>query len=349
MADLTGGIDPYAPKKKPLPLGTGGVDAQGYPQAQGYQQTGGLQAVGDAGGALPAAANDATAQTYQQTGGTIAGGTTEAAGAGTTTAGAATGGGGVDPFAASGGGQFIGGGWIPNNNPAAIAAAKAAAGQVGTTATGAGTTAAAGGDLGGSYRAALLKMLNGADPSMDDPALKSQAAAFSVGQTRAKDRAREMLAERAGSLGGNSSGMSTSGSFDQGLVGLDQAQGEAEAANRAGLLGTAYRDRQQQLMQAAAMAGQTLSGEEARALQEKLGMTQAEIQRMGIESQSRLGQGELALRGELGRGGLSLGLLQALLGNKQHGESLGATLGMFGANQSNSNLQALLNMFGGGA
>jgi len=140
-----------------------------------------------------------------------------------------------------------------------------------TNPTAAAAPTGAGNPLKDAYLKTLLDAMGKGPPSLDDPALKAQSDAFAVGQTRAKGRAREAMAERAASMG-QSSDLAGSGAFDQGLIGLEQAQGEAEAGNNASLMANEIAAQRQQLMQAAAMAGNTLSGEDSRALQERLAM-----------------------------------------------------------------------------
>jgi hypothetical protein len=214
---------------------------------------------------------------------------------------------------------------------------------------------------------------NQAAPTLTDPTLKGQADAFSLGQTRAKDRARSVLAERAAGQGG--AGVEGEG-FSQGLMGLEQQQGEAEGSFNAGLVGQELQQRRQQLMSAAALAGNQITSEQQLALQKQLadvdaqikreGMAQqggqfsqslseqqrqsgidAELKRLGITSQTQLGQGDLDLRRLLGSGQLNLGLLQAMQQNSQFGQNLGAQLGMFGAGQNQSALLAMLGQLGG--
>lgn len=200
--------------------------------------------------------------------------------------------------------------------------------------------------LAGAYRDSLMKMLtdNQQTPSINDPALKAQADAYSLAQTRAKQRARSALAERMSAPGG--AGVD-SGSFENSLRGFEQAQGESEAGYNAGLVGNELQQRRQQLLSAASLAGNQLNAEDARALQKELAQLDAAIKRESIAQQGALGNADIALRGELGRGQLNLGLLQALQQGRQFDQSLGANVGMFNAGQSNSYAQALMNMLGG--
>jgi hypothetical protein len=220
-----------------------------------------------------------------------------------------------------------------------------------------------------------MKMLtdNQTAPSLDDPALKGQSDAFALGQTRSRDAARSAMAERMAQEGGAGT---DSGVFDKELAGLFQQQGEAQGGFNANLVGQELQNRRAQLIQAATLAGNQLSQDDQRALQKQLADTDAEIRRqqlsqqqsqfgqslgeqgrqfdvdaelkrLGINTQSSLGSGDLALREKLGSGQLNLGLLSALMQGDQFNKGLGADLGKFNASQGNNYLQALLSQFGG--
>jgi hypothetical protein len=228
--------------------------------------------------------------------------------------------------------------------------------------------------LASAFKDALMKQLtNTGTPSLDDPALKAQSDAYAVGQQRSLDAARSAMAERAAADG--SSGVN-SGAFDSGLAGLYQQQGENQAGFNANLVGNELTQQRNQLAQYAAIAGNTLSGEDARALQERIANLDAQIKReemaqqggqfsqsldeqkratdldaaiknAGIAQSGALGQGDLSLRDKLGTGGLNAQLLQLLMQNSQFGQNLGANVGMFNTGQQNSFLQSLLGAIGG--
>jgi hypothetical protein len=194
------------------------------------------------------------------------------------------------------------------------------------------------------YKDALAKMLGDSQTpaSLTDPSLKAQSDAFSVGQTRAKDRAREAMAERRSAGGGEFA--TSSGGFTQDLMGLENLQGEAEAGYNAGLVGDANKSKLQQMQAALAMMGNDMNSAEGRALQKQIADQEAELRRLGISTQADLGQQDLSLRDKLGTGGLNAQIMQMLMHNQQFGQNLSAQTGMFGANL---NQQALLSLLGG--
>lgn len=269
------------------------------------------------------------------------------------------------------------------------------------------------------FRDALMKMLGQGDPTMDDPTIKAQSDAFGVQQTRSKERARAALAERASMDG--SPGVD-SGAFIGELLGMEQAQGEAQGAHDSGLLAQELQARRSQLIQAATLAGNQLNEEQRLAFQKEIaqidaqlrrdtlnqqgdqfnktftasldqfqknfGMegqklaetmrqfdvntemgreqikqqleifkqqmaeqgrqfdVDAELKRMGISTQADIARGDLDLRRFGIEGNLNLGLLSALLQNRQFNTGISADLGKFNQSSNNSFLQALLNALG---
>jgi hypothetical protein len=215
-----------------------------------------------------------------------------------------------------------------------------------------------------AFKKALLDQLNkpiGVDPN--DPTIKAQTDAYSLAQTRSAQRDREAMASRAGATG-QISDLADSGQFDQGLSNLQQQQGESEAGFNANLTAQTLQQQRDNLYRYAALAGNTLSGEEARALQDKLATMNDQLQRAQMaqqgtqfnsdlnlrtllgNAQTSLGQGDLSLRDKLGTGGLNAQLLQLLLGNQQFQQGEAGTNARFGAGLDAQTLQALLGGLG---
>jgi hypothetical protein len=172
------------------------------------------------------------------------------------------------------------------------------------------------------FRDALLGQLN-TNPntvSLSDPSLAPQVRAFQDAQTRSLAQQQQQLAEQA-----FAGGTRTTGAYGADLGALQQQQGEAIGQHNSDLIANEQQRRTQNLFNALGLGGNLL--------------TQGSAQ--GI--QNSLGQGDLALRGHLGRGQLGLGLLQTLLGDRQANDRLGfdaANAGQ-GFNQS-----AILKMLG---
>jgi hypothetical protein len=239
-----------------------------------------------------------------------------------------------DPFAAMGGGVQVGGGWVPANHPSAQPAGAPAPVGAAPGAPGAAQSPTL-------YKDALTKMLGDSQTpaSLNDPALKAQSEAFSVGQTRASEQARAQAAERNAAMG-----LSSSGAMDGDIAGILERQGEAESGYNAGLVGDANKSKLQQMQAALAMMGNDMNSAEGRALQKQIADQEAELRRLGISTQADLGKQDLSLRDKLGSGGLNAQIMQMLMQNQQFGQNLGAQTGMFGANL---NQQALLSLLGG--
>ena len=191
-----------------------------------------------------------------------------------------------------------------------------------------GTPVAPGSTIQTQFRDALLKQLS-ADPNkvaLTDPDLAPQARAFQDAQQRAIARQQQEAAEQ-GFAGGNLG----TGAYRQELAGLRQQAGEQQAQFNAGLLGSAREQRMANLMNALQLGqGQITSDEDLR------------LRMNALNAQTGLGQQDLALRSTLGRGQLGLGLLQAMLGDRQAANRLGFDVGAFNANLNQSAMQQLL-------
>jgi hypothetical protein len=167
------------------------------------------------------------------------------------------------------------------------------------------------------FRDALLGQLN-TNPntvSLSDPSLAPQVRAFQDAQTRSLAQQQQQLAEQA-----FAGGTRTTGAYGADLGALQQQQGEAIGQHNSDLIANEQQRRTQNLFNALGLGGNLI--------------TQGSAQ--GI--QNSLGQGDLALRGQLGRGQLGLGLLQTLLGDRQANDRLGLDAGLGAANLNSAAL-----------
>lgn len=138
------------------------------------------------------------------------------------------------------------------------------------------------GALSDAFTQTLMSHLNwpiGA--SLSDPALAAQSNAYGVGQQRARDQARESLAERMAAQG-----IGSSGAMDSGIERLYQRQGENQATFDANLVGDELNRQRQELLSYAQMAGSRLSDQERNALTARLGEIDAELRKQGINNQA---------------------------------------------------------------
>lgn len=173
------------------------------------------------------------------------------------------------------------------------------------------------------FRNALLGQLN-TDPnnvSLTDPALAPQARAFEDAQTRSLANQQRELAEQA-----FAGGTRNTGAYSADLQALRQQQGEAISQNNASLIANEQQRRNQNLFNALGLGSGLITQGSAQGVQQGLGMA------------------DINLRNKLGTGQLGLGLLQAMLGDRQANNRLGldAALGSMGFNQD-----AILAMMGG--
>jgi len=242
-------------------------------------------------------------------------------------------------------------GWLPPDRVGTPAATGAAATPAATTTPAAGTpaagtTATTPGQpttIADAFKQSLVNTLNQGNvtPTLNDPTLKAQSDAYNVGETRATEANRAQMAERAAMQGGTGV---NSGAFDVGISDLLERQGERQGGFNAKLVGDEAKQRKQQLLQAAAIAGQHLSAEEARKLQKELAELDATISREGIASQANIAGNSLGVQSRIGEGGLNNQLLSILLGNQYNNAALNQQGAQFGAGLDT---QTILSLLGG--
>jgi hypothetical protein len=173
-----------------------------------------------------------------------------------------------------------------------------------------------------AYQDALLKFMNQAQqtPSLTDPILGPQAEVYRVQQQRNQERNRRSAVERASATGMNQSGY-VDRQIDKGV----QEQNFNTAAFNATLMGSEMNRRREELQSALKLAQITGDAEAQRELQKRLAQVSAMMQQQGLN-----------LQGQLGKGDLSLRLMQMLMGNNQFYDQLGinTALNLEGLNQN---------------
>lgn len=154
----------------------------------------------------------------------------------------------------------------------------------------------------------LLARLNELKSPQDlkgDPNYQNAVRAYQVASLRGADKQRKALAERSAA-----GGTRATGGFNVGVRGIAERQGENAAQYTSGLALDRLQQREAQLMEAIRIA-RTIGQDDI--------ANQLEVQRLNL--QQELGRGDLALRGELGRGQLQLGQDNLGLGYDQLGFS----------------------------
>jgi hypothetical protein len=310
-------VDPFAATGGGVQLAGGGWVPKNSPLAQQQQAVGGATgATTTTPGAAPIPAT--------------AGQTTAAP---ATTAPKPT---GVDPFAAMGGGvQLPSGGWVPKNSP--LNPANGAGGLSGVTGAGGSSLISQTGNLGGAtatqggaggtiqsqFRDALLGQLN-TDPnsvSLTDPDLAPQARAYADEQQRSTEKLQQDLAEQ-----GFAGGALGTGAYDAELANAREQQGMNTAKYNADLLGNAKTQRLSNLFNALGIGKDLLTSDAS------------------LKVQQQLGQSDIDLRSQLGKQQTGLGLLQALLGDRQSNNALGLQGALGTANLNQNALLAALGL-----
>lgn len=169
-------------------------------------------------------------------------------------------------------------------------------------------------------------LLNGGTDAMNpatlnNPAMAAQRANFERVNDRARGRERLAAAERAAA-----SGTLGSGGFNADLAGAEQAAGDRVASFESQLMTQELTDQRNRVQKALELAVQSGDSQKQRELQDRLGTL------------------DLELRGTLGKGQLNLGLLNALLGDKQAGNALGLGYANLGQRANESLLNAIMGL-----
>lgn len=146
---------------------------------------------------------------------------------------------------------------------------------------------------------------------------------------RAAERRRAQLAERAAARGETGAG-----GFDVEVDKINADRGMQDAAFEADLMRDELQGQKARLMQALEMGRGIMGDRETRALQEKLGLLDAEIRKMGITQQGELGRGDLALR-----------LRQLAQGDRHFYDNLGSENSRWLADYNQKSLRDILGAF----
>lgn len=134
------------------------------------------------------------------------------------------------------------------------------------------------------------------DPSMSDPALAAQSAAYGRARDRAAQDQRAAMAERAAANGMIQGGQS-SGGFDTELGGILESAGEDKAGNDAQLLGNEMMQRRAEVQNLSQMALASGDAESARALQLQLAKMDEAIRLKQLAENRRQFDKDLGFRG----------------------------------------------------
>jgi hypothetical protein len=266
----------------------------------------------------------------------------------------------VDPFASIGGGVYKDGGWTP----AGMGGAQTAPGAVpGSTppAPGAGTTPTSVGDQG--VNAQTYSQTPGAAPTQStanqgtqdvvrnsylqqatqgttvdtqSPEFRQQVDPYAAAQERARRQYESSQAERL-----SAKGMGGSGQMDLERRFAAEKAGQNTGMFEAQLVGRELQNKRSEIQNALQQLGNTISGDQQRALQMELAKIDAQLKQAGLDLQGSLGFQELGLKDKLGTGALNVDMMRALLQNQQFGQNLGFNIADREAHWNNQALQYL--------
>ena len=167
-------------------------------------------------------------------------------------------------------------------------------------------------------RTTLMDLIRRGQEPVDADAIgnSQEAKSFARVQERAMQRYRAQAAEQraAQGIGQNQRG-EVSGALGSDIQGGQSELAEKIAAFESRLVAEQINNRRQQLMQALQLGAGMLSGEQSNAIRRELAQLDAALQRETFHA-------DLGLRGFLGGGQLSLGLLGAMNQNQQFDETM---------------------------
>lgn len=272
----------------------------------------------------------------------------------------------IDPFAAMGGGVKVNGGWVPKDHPLAQQAGAQPSTQP-TTPTGYTdpSSVTTSGSVQGQADAAqtysttpgapppaytsnagsadvlrnslLQRATQGTTIDTNDPAYRQQVDTYSAAQERARRDAQDANAER-----NFAAGMGSSGAADVESRAINEASSRDRAGFEANLAHSELLSRRQEITDALNGLGGLITGDQARALTKQLADLDAAIKRESMAQTGNLAQSDLALRQQLGQGGLNLDALRLQLANDQFNKNLGFQIGDSEARMNALALQSLL-------
>lgn len=167
-----------------------------------------------------------------------------------------------------------------------------ASGMAGSAASSSSSTSGVDPQLQQALRDQLLKIMGQGQPSIGDPTLAPQSAAYAAARNRGAQNERAALAERAAFTGLNSGGQG-SGAFDTGIQGIQENAGQDIAANDASLVGQEVQARRAQLMQALDLANAVGARTEATALQRELASMDNQYRYSALNENARQSNNQL--------------------------------------------------------
>jgi hypothetical protein len=276
-----------------------------------------------------------------------------------------------DPFAAQGGGVFnpATGNWLPSDHPEALAMKNTAAQAGGTGTQAGGTGTQAGGTAvqatsvpqqasnAQTYSQApgaaptqtttnqgtqdvvrnsyLQQATQGTQVDANDPNIRQQVTPFAAAVERQK---RDYLGDQAEQAGPYATGAARG----QARMAGERA-GQAVGTFEADLIGRELQNRRAEIQNALTNLSGMISGDQARQLQQELADLNAELTRLGINTNARVAGDDLALRERLARLQDAYNYAALNQNQRQFSDTLGFNIG---ATEATLNQAALSSLFG---
>lgn len=164
----------------------------------------------------------------------------------------------------------------------------------------------------------LDRATQGTTVDTNDPTFRAQADNYAATQERLRRNYQDDAAERL-----TAQGMGSSGAMDAERRFSNEQAANSTAGFEAQLAQSELMNRRQEISDALNGLGGLISGDQARALQKQLADLDAAIKRESLAQSGSLASQDLALRSQLGMGGLNLDALRTKLQSDQFNKSLG--------------------------
>jgi hypothetical protein len=185
-----------------------------------------------------------------------------------------------------------------------------------------------------SYLERAVQPLN-VDPN--DPIIQQQVQPFAAAQERGRRQTLSEAAERA-----SAKGLGDSGALDAERRLAGERAGQATGLFESQLVGKEIETRRDEIKDALVNLKGMLSDDQVRALQKEMAELDAAVKKLGIAAGTDTASSEIALKRQLGLGGMNIDLMRLLMQDRQFADTMGFNVADREAFYNNAALQNLM-------
>jgi hypothetical protein len=169
----------------------------------------------------------------------------------------------------------------------------------------------------------------------NDPNFRQQADTYQAAAERAR---RNAVSDNAAQFAGTGQGAQ-----DVNTRMINEGSARDQASFESQLVGNELKNKRDEISSAIQQLTGIISGDQMRALQDKLAQLDATIKQQSLASSTALGSRELDIKSALGQGGLNIDMMRLLLANSQFNDQLGFNMS---DEEARLNQQATLALLG---